>query len=344
MKSVVVHYKELALKGRNRPWFIRLLRASEKWAGQISAPVYLKMCAGGLIVGALAVFYPQVCGNGYSVVNEILRGQWLWQTLALILIFKVLATAVTFGSGAVGGVFTPTLFVGASLGFLFGTAAQHVTGSASVNPSAFAIVGMGAFLAAATHAPIMAIVMIFELTLDYQIILPLMLACVVGYYTSVKIEKRSIYAEALKRKGAGDYAKQLAELHVRDLMKPNPLTISPTTGFSEIAEKFIATRFNYLYVTYDGSFLGAVSLHDIKNYLNTPELAKVVIAGDLLRDSFPLVRANASLIEALERFSHHDGERLPVVSHDRHLVGSIAKTDVILALAGSTARSATTTG
>jgi len=127
-------------------------------------------------------------------------------------------------------------------------------------------------------------------------------------------------------------------------MKPNPLTISPTTGFSEIAEKFIATRFNYLYVTYDGSFLGAVSLHDIKNYLNTPELAKVVIAGDLLRDSFPLVRANASLIEALERFSRHDGERLPVVSHDRHLVGSIAKTDVILALAGSTARSATTTG
>ena len=341
----IIPYLLLGLgSGLVAPWFIRLLRASEKWAGQISAPVYLKMCAGGLIVGALAVFYPQVCGNGYSVVNEILRGQWLWQTLALILIFKVLATAVTFGSGAVGGVFTPTLFVGASLGFLFGTAAQHVTGSASVNPSAFAIVGMGAFLAAATHAPIMAIVMIFELTLDYQIILPLMLACVVGYYTSVKIEKRSIYAEALKRKGAGDYAKQLAELHVRDLMKPNPLTISPTTGFSEIAEKFIATRFNYLYVTYDGSFLGAVSLHDIKNYLNTPELAKVVIAGDLLRDSFPLVRANASLIEALERFSRHDGERLPVVSHDRHLVGSIAKTDVILALAGSTARSATTTG
>jgi CBS domain len=86
----------------------------------------------------------------------------------------------------------------------------------------------------------------------------------------------------LKRKGAGDYAKQLAELHVRDLMKPNPLTISLTTGFSEIAEKFVATRFNYLYVTDDGRFLGAVSLHDIKSYLNAPELAKVVIAGDLL--------------------------------------------------------------
>jgi len=322
------------------PWFIRLLRVSEKWAGQISAPVYLKMCTGGLIVGALAMFHPQVCGNGYSVVDEILRGQWLWQTLAIILLFKVLATAATFGSGAVGGVFTPTLFVGASLGFLLGTATQHVTGSSAVNPSAFALVGMGAFLAAATHAPIMAIIMIFELTLDYQIILPLMLACVVGYYTSIRIEKRSIYAEALKRKGAGDYAKQLAELHVRDLMKPNPLTISLTTGFSEIGEKFINTRFNYLYVTNNGRFLAAISLHDIKSYLNAPELAKVVIAGDLLRESFPVVRAGASL--TLERFSRHDGERLPVVSHDRHLVGSIAKTDVILALAGSTADPAKT--
>jgi CIC family chloride channel protein len=127
-------------------------------------------------------------------------------------------------------------------------------------------------------------------------------------------------------------------------MKPNPLTISPTTGFSEIGEKFINSRFNYLYVTDHGRFLGAISLHDIKSYLNTPDLAKVVIAGDILRDSFPVVRAGASLTQALERFSHHDSERLPVVSHDRELVGSISKTDVILAIAGSTARPATASG
>ena len=203
----------------------------------------------------------------------------------------------------------------------------------------------GTFLAATTHAPIMAIIMLFELTLDYQIILPLMLACVVGYYTSVSVEKRSIYAEALKRKGAGDYKKQLAELHVRDLMKPQPLTVSPTAGFAEIGQKFIATRFNYLYVTDRGRFLGAVSLHDIKNFLNTPELAKVVIAGDVLRDHFPVVSPDASLLEALERFSQHDGERLPVVSHadGQQLIGSVSKTDVILALAGSKITSATTT-
>jgi CIC family chloride channel protein len=324
------------------PWFIRLLRLSEEWCGRIAAPVYVKMCVGGVIVGALAVFHPEVCGNGYSTVSGILRGEWVWQTLAVILIFKILATTATFGSGAVGGVFTPTLFIGASLGFLFGNGAQHALGHLQVNPSAFALVGMGAFLAAATHAPIMAIIMIFEITLDYQIILPLMLACVVAYYTSVSIDKRSIYSEALKRKGAGDYRKQLAELHVRDIMKAKPLTISPTAGFSEIGEKFIATRFNYLYVADHGRFVGAVSLHDIKNYLNTPELAKVVIAGDILHDTIPVVRPDASLTEALERFRQHDGERLPVVrdSTTKHLIGTIAKTDIILALAGSTTRSA----
>lgn len=337
----IVPYLLLGLTaGLVAPWFIRLLRFTEQFVGRIAAPVYLKMSVGGLIVGAFAIWYPEVCGNGYSTVSGILHDQWFWQTILIILLLKILATTVTFGSGAVGGVFTPTLFIGASLGFLFGTGAQHVLGNLPVNPSAFALVGMGAFLAAAAHAPIMAIVMIFEITLDYQIILPLMLACVVGYYTSVSIEKRSIYAEALKRKGAGDYRKQLAELHVRDLMKPQPLTISPTAGFAEIGEKFIATRFNYLYVTDRERFLGAVSLHDIKNFLNTPELAKVVIAGDLLRESFPVLPPDASLVEALERFSQHDGERLPVVSgaNGQSLIGSVSKTDVILALAGSNIR------
>ncbi|MGB8340767.1 MAG: ClcB-like voltage-gated chloride channel protein [Chthoniobacterales bacterium] len=317
------------------PWFLRLLNASENLAGRLRVPVFLKMLAGGLIVGVLAVFHPEVCGNGYSAVNMILAGHWVWQIVAMILLSKVLATAATFGSGAVGGVFTPTLFVGASLGYLFGVAAASL--GLTINPSAFALVGMGAFLAATTHAPIMAIIMIFELTLDYQIILPLMLACVVGYYVSVSFEKRSIYSEALKRKGAGDYRYQLAELHVRDLMKPDPLTVSPTARFAEIVQKFIANRFNYLYVTEEGRFVGAIALHDIKNYLNAPELAELVIAGDILREDFPIIQPSATLNEALDRFARHQGERLPVVTNQgaNRLVGTLAKTDVILALAGS---------
>jgi chloride channel protein, CIC family len=335
--EIVPHVLLGLFAGLVAPWFLRLLNASERLAGRVRAPVFLKMLAGGAIVGALAVFHPEVCGNGYTAVNMILAGNWAWQIVAVILLSKVVATAATFGCGAVGGVFTPTLFVGASLGYLFGIAAAHLPVNLTINPSAFALVGMGAFLAATTHAPIMAIIMIFELTLDYQIILPLMLACVVGYYTSVSLEKRSIYSEALKRKGAGDYRYQLAELHVRDLMKPDPLTVSPTARFAEIAQKFIANRFNYLYVTEDGRFVGAISLHDIKNYLNAPELAEVVIAGDILREDIPTIHPTASLNEALDRFALHMGERLPVVTDQEmhQLVGSLAKTDVILAFAGS---------
>src|SRR6478735_3046046 len=214
--------------------------------------------------------------------------------------------------------------MGASLGFLFGNGAQHVLGHLQINPSAFALVGMGAFLAAATHAPIMAIIMIFEITLDYQIILPLMLACVIGYYTSVSIERRSIYSEALKRKGAGDYRRQLAELHVRDLMKPNPLVIGPNARFAEIGQKFIASPVNYLYVTDNGRFIGAVSLHDIKSYLNSPDLAALVLARELVRDRFPTIAPEASLAEAMDCFARHDGERLPVVgtSRENRLLGS----------------------
>ena len=329
------------LAGLVAPWFLRLLNLSERFAGRVRLPVYLKMCAGGLIVGALAMRFPAICGNGYQGVNTILAGGWDWQIVAAILICKVLATAATFGSGAVGGVFTPTLFVGASLGYLFGVVALHLPGGLALNPSAFALVGMGAFLAATTHAPIMAIIMIFELTLDYQIILPLMLACVIGYYTSVGFEKRSIYSEALKRKGAGDYRHQLAELHVRDLMKPDPLTVTPTARFAEIGEKFVANRFNYLYVTEaDGRYVGAISLHDIKNYLNAPELAELVIAGDILREDIGTIRPSATLNEALDRFTRHVGERLPVVTGEgmNRLIGSLAKTDVILALAGTGSR------
>lgn len=334
----IVPYVVLGLvAGLLAPWFLRLLDASERLAGRVPVPVFMKMAGGGAIVGILAVFHPEVCGNGYSAVNTILAGNWLWNVVAIILLSKVVATAATFGSGAVGGVFTPTLFIGASFGYLFGAAAGHLPLGLPINPSAFALVGMGAFLAATTHAPIMAIIMIFELTLDYQIILPLMLACVIGYYVSVSIEKRSIYSEALRRKGAGDYRHQLAELHVRDLMKPDPLTVSPTARFAEIGQKFIANRFNYLYVTEEGRFIGAISLHDIKNYLNAPELAEVVIAGDILRDDIPVIQPSASLNEALDQFTRHRGERLPVVTNEgvHRLIGSLAKTDVILALAGS---------
>ena len=324
------------------PWFLRGLRASERLFAATGLPQWARLTLGGLIVGVLATRYPEVCGNGYSVVDTLLHlhGTWLWQTVLAILAFKLAATAATFGSGAVGGVFTPTLFVGASLGYLFGELVQVIWPGTPPVLSVFTLVGMGAFLSATTHAPIMAIIMLFEMTLDYGIILPLMLACVVAHYVSTALEPASIYSESLKRKGAAFVRQQLAALRVADLMKKDPAAVPEVSQFAEIAENFLTNRFNYLYVVGDGrKFMGAISLHDIKNYLNDPELASLVIARDIVREGFPTLARDETLTEALGVFSHHDGERLPVTDNgeERTLVGSISKTDVLLALAEQSA-------
>jgi CIC family chloride channel protein len=273
------------------------------------------------------------------VVNAVLRGQWLWEGLLVILAWKLVATAATFGSGAVGGVFTPTLFVGACMGSLFAQGMHWIWPGPAIMPEAFVIVGMGALLAATTHAPIMAIIMLFELTLDYQIILPLMLACVVAHYTCLAFEQNSIYAESLRRKGAGRFEQRLTGLTVADLMKPNPVAVRESADFQAIAECFVAHRFSNLYVIdAEGIFLGAISLHDIKDYLHQRELAAVVTASDIMRVEFPTITPDEVLTTALERFATHDGERLPVTTTgiERRLVGSISKTDLILALAERT--------
>jgi len=286
-------------------------------------------------VGALAVLYPEMPGNGYSSIDAILHNRWTWEILLGIFVCKILATGATFGSGAVGGVFTPTLFVGSGLGYLVGCGFHSLWPQSALTPSAFALVGMGAFLAATTHAPLMAMLMVFEITLDYAIILPLMMGCVIAYYLSIGIEPTSIYSEALKRKGARIFDEQLGNLRVLDLMKADPPVVQVTAGFTEIAQNFISHRFNYLYVVDAGRrFLGVVSLHDIKPYLNNPEMADVIIAEDILREDFPTVTPNTPLTQALETFAHYDGERLPVLQEaDHKLLGRISKSDLILAIA-----------
>jgi CIC family chloride channel protein len=324
------------IAGLTAPWFLRALRGSEKLFSRIRLPVYLRTGLGGLIVGALAIGYPQVCGNGYSVVNGILQEQWLWSSLAAVLAFKLVATCASFGSGAVGGVFTPTLFMGASLGYLFGHVHQALGFGPMPASGAFALTGMGMFLAATTHAPLMAILMIFEMTLDYQLILPLMLGCVVAYFTGHGIESRSIYSVALERKGATYFARRLARLRVSDLMKPDPVKVGENAPFSDIARHFIVNTFRYLYVVDEhGRYLGAICLEDIKENLGTAALAHLVIARDLLVSGPPVVDVNSSLETAFEIFTRHNGERLPVVSTDPRprLLGSLAKTDLLLAMA-----------
>jgi len=322
------------LAGGLAPLFLRSLKQSEEFFISLRLPLVARLALGGLLVGVIAINVPQVCGNGYTVVVDILNGRLVWTVLLGIFACKWLATMSSFGSGAPGGVFTPSLFMGASAGYLFGTGVHALWPASGVDPGAFALVGMGAFLSAASRAPVMAVIMLFEMTLSYDIILPLMLCNVIAYYTAKGLAGESLYSASLRRKAAAEPAAAFAATRVSDLMRLDPPTIPPAARFAEIAERFLSVRVNNLYVRDDeGRFLGAVSLHDIKPYLGQLDLAELVIARDILREDFPKIGPDQSLSEALGAFLGLTAERLPVVAPDTgRLLGSLSKSDLLLAL------------
>ena len=322
------------LAGMVAPIFLRSLRQVEGLFARTRLPLPARLALGGLMVGGIAVAVPEVCGNGYSVVDSILHGRLAWEVLILVLVCKWAATAASFGSGAPGGVFTPTLFMGASLGYLYGFAVHVVWPLGAADPQAFALVGMGALLAAASHAPVMAIIMLFEMTLSYDIIMPLMLCSVIAYYTARGIEDQSLYSEALNKKAAeAPEAVRLPGV-VADLAKASASWVLLTARFEEIAREFLHSRREEIYVaTPDGAYAGTISLHDIKPYLNDAAVAAHVIAGDLLRDDVPPIAMTASLAEALRLFAQHAGQTLPVVEPATgRLTGILVKNDLLLTL------------
>lgn len=317
--------------GALAPQMLWLLDKSKGWFARLSLPIYAKMLLGGLIVGLLSLGWPEVWGNGYSVVNEILHTNWQWSFLLAVLVFKVIATAATFGSGAVGGVFTPTLFVGAVLGTLFGQAVHALWPTVTATPSTYTVVGMGAFLAGATHAPLMSILMVFEMTSNYQIVLPLMLSCATGYYTARAYREEGLYSESVRRKRAEEPAPDVRDMRVKDLIKPNVLTVRSDVPFSEVAELFAVNRFNHIFVVDEHNrLLGVISLHDIKPFLTGVRPVEKQRAFDVMRPDMTALTGETTLAQALGAFLNYSGERLPVVDASRKLLGVVTKTDVLL--------------
>jgi CIC family chloride channel protein len=267
-------------------------------------------------------------------VNELLSYHLVSTTVLLLFACKWVATCLTFGAGTVGGVFTPTLFLGAALGSLSARLCA-VWWPGHLTEEIFVLVGMGAFLAATTHTSIMAILMIFEMSLDYEIILPLMLACVVAHSVSQRLHPDSIYAKTLRRKGSGLELTRLSRLKVGGLMKSAPPTIRPTASFASVAGEFINRRITWLHVTDEqGVWYGSISLHDVKAFLQHPELTNLVIARDVLHPNLATLDQDSSLEHALEAFSSTEFDTLPIVAGDpAKLLGTLHKSDLMLALA-----------
>ena len=283
-------------------------------------------------MGLISARVPEVWGNGYSVVNSLLHHDWIWSLVLLVLVSKIVTTAATTGSGAIGGVFTPTLFVGASLGLLFGQGVHALWPQATSMPFAYAMVGMGAFLAGATHAPLMAILMIFEMTLSYQVVLPLMLACVAAYFVARASREHSMYEVTIRRNVQERALARWRGLRIADLIKPAEPIVPQSAGFAEVERAFLEHPVRYVYVVDDaGRFQGVVSLHEIKKSLLSDE-AEGPAVQQIVRREFAVLTPETPLGDALQAFLTQGAERLPVVKSaaDRQLLGVVSKSDLLL--------------
>ncbi|HWV98950.1 MAG TPA: ClcB-like voltage-gated chloride channel protein [Candidatus Acidoferrum sp.] len=317
--------------------FLRLLNQSEALFKRFPMPVYVRLMIGGLIVGLIAVRFPGVWGNGYVITNRILQGHDTLLFLAGLFLAKLLATLGTVGSGAVGGVFTPTLFLGAGVGAISAMALREVHAAEGLPVAVFAVVGMGSMLSATTRSPLLAMIMVFEISLDYSLMPPLMLACVVSFLVSRRLHPESIYTEPLRRKGVtisqdATASEAATERTVSDLMRSPVPPVRETATLGEIADRFLTGANNFLPVV-DGKarLVGIVALQDLKEYLGSGDEVLGVIAYDLMRPPPSCVTPNQKLLEVLPVVLASEQRNIPVVNTltENRLVGALVRAEVL---------------
>jgi len=323
------------LLGHLSPTFLALLERARLAFRSLRWPAPFTLALGGLIVGVISVGVPSVWGNGYSVVNDMLNDQLAFQAVAIVLAAKLVSTAATVGSGAVGGILTPTLFVGAALGTLFGDAVHWIDPHTDSQAAAYAVVGMGGFLAATTHAPLTSILLIFEMTLDYEVVLPLMLACVTAHYVA-RIYRRgeSVYTHSLKAKSRGDEAKWRTR-QIEALIRPPAWLLRRDEALRGVLERAPARGGPCAYVLdEEKQLVGQLDLAAVPRASRQPAPQSTATVGQVMQPPPPMLTPEMLLGDALDVFIAHHCKRLPVVSGywSPVLLGEVSRHDVLLAL------------
>jgi CIC family chloride channel protein len=316
--------------------FLKLLRWSEEGFAKLKIPIYWRLGIAGLVVGALAIQLPEVWGNGYGAITRILHGPTTEWFLVALFLSKLIATLASVGSGTVGGVFTPTLFLGAALGSLFGSSLK-VLDLTALPTGAFAMVGMGSLLAGTTHAPLLAMIMIFEISLNYSIMPPLMLACTLSTLVSRGLHRDSVYTEPLRRKGITaheDDERLGAATHtsVGEIMREPIPPVRPNTPFSELAARFLTSTNNFIPVVDENqSLVGVVALQDMKEHLHSGAEMNGVIAYDIMRESPATLTPNQKLTDAFPALLQSELRNVPVVNNriESRLVGSVRRSEAL---------------
>jgi CIC family chloride channel protein len=317
--------------------FMRAVYGMEDGFARTRLPDWARPALGGLAVGAIALVVPRVMGVGYQTVDDMLQGSFGFWTIALLLGAKLLATSITIGSGGSGGVFAPSIYLGAMVGGLLGTIVHAWFPESTATPGGYALIGMGALVAATSHTPISAILILFEITQRIEIIPPLMTACVVSTLVATRIEKESIYTLKLKRQGidlaASAPANPLKSLYVSDVVDRSPEVVPESASFEVMLDLIVRSpHTEFFVVNARGELLGSISLAELRRMLLEREyLRSVVVAGDLVVSDHARVTTDDDLDLAMQILDRENVDEVAVVEAGapRKLAGSVHKRDVI---------------
>jgi len=304
-------------------------------------PGPIKPVIGGLAVGVIGFFFPQVFSDGYETIMNTMRGELPIYLLGALVILKIIATSFTLGSGNSGGIFAPSLFMGAVAGGLYGQVVHSLFPDVTAASGAYALVGMAAVVSGTTYAPITALLIIFEMTGDYRIILPLMIVVVLSTLVAGRISKESIYTLKLARRGVrlrrGHDETVMQAVKVEEVMDADYDAIRDITPLNQVFHIMEASRSSFFpVVDYKGNIVGTLSFQDLRTMIfdrQEPYLDTLVIAQDICHPHPPFLYPDDNLETALRNFALRDLEFLPVVAHDHSekLVGILKKSDIFRA-------------
>jgi CIC family chloride channel protein len=301
----------------------------------LPVPAWVRPAIGGMLLGSLLLVLPEVFGVGYGAINNALMNKISFALMGALIFGKILATSISLGSGSTGGILAPSLFVGVMTGGTFGwLVAAMLPGVSAV--SSYALIGMGALLAGSTHAPVTAILLIFEISGRYHIILPLLIACILSTITASTVKRGSIYSLKLLRRGVeisrGREQKILKSIPVRDVMVSNIKSVLESAPMAKVVDLFEKFNLSCLSVVNDrGELVGMISFHDIAGAASEAEMSYLLIARDMADTEVVTVFPSDSLARALEKMEAEKVGQLPVVAEDGSgkLVGLVVEKDAI---------------
>ncbi|MDD3246459.1 MAG: chloride channel protein [Methanosarcina sp.] len=339
--QLVSPYKELGLylvlgllAGITSTILIRTLYYTKDLFSGIPLHPVFKPALGGLAVGIIGLFYPRVLGMGYDVIMDALNNQFPFKLLLVLLFLKILAFSLSLGSGGSGGTIVPSLFTGAMLGGAFGTAANMFFPGMIAEPGAYAMVGMGAVFAGTARAPLTAILILFEITRDYSLILPLMFACVLSNVMSNALYTESIFTEGLRRRGfkirKGREVDIMVSMFVKDAMVTHVQTVSEEKNVDILIALMQASRHaGFPVLDSKGKLSGIVTLSDLRSKVKYGEVDKKI--GDIATRDVEVAYPDETLEAVLKRLGSKQIGRLPVVDREdkTRLLGLITRSDVV---------------